>query len=89
MKNSKKLLDSLKSKVSKPINENKLKSIASNIKPGDLKDESQIRLLIQQLSTMANVQLSEQKVNEIVQYIKSNNISSANIGQLLKMWNKK
>ncbi len=89
VKQSKRLLDSLKNKVKKPINEAQLKMLASGVKSSDLKDEKRIRQLVQQLSVLANVQISEQKMNEIVQYIKTNNISSSNIGELLKIWNQK
>jgi uncharacterized protein YpuA (DUF1002 family) len=84
---SKDILGAVKNKTGKNITEGSLKKIASNVTPATTQSEAQIRQLIKQVSTMANVPVSEDTIKEIVAAVKKSGMS--NLEGLMKMMLKK
>jgi uncharacterized protein YpuA (DUF1002 family) len=83
------LLGAVNKKAGKNISENSIKKIASGITPSTLQSETQIRQLIKQVSTMANVPVSEDTVNEIVSAVKKSGMNLNSLESLVKMMIKK
>jgi uncharacterized protein YpuA (DUF1002 family) len=83
------LLGAVNKKAGKNISENSIKKIASGIMPSTLQSETQIRQLIKQVSTMANVPVSEDTVNEIVGAVKKSGMNLNSLESLVKMMIKK
>jgi hypothetical protein len=83
------LLGAVNKKAGKNISENSIKKIASNVTPSTLQSEAQIRLLIKQVSTMANVPVSEETMKEIVGVVKKSGLSLNNLESLVNMMIKK
>jgi uncharacterized protein YpuA (DUF1002 family) len=83
------LLGAVNKKAGKNISENSIKKIASGITPSTLQSETQIRQLIKQVSTMANVPVSEDTVNEIVGAVKKSGMNLNSLESLVKMMIKK
>ncbi|MBN6188585.1 stage VI sporulation protein F [Aneurinibacillus sp. BA2021] len=57
----------------------KLEKIAGSVKKSDLADEEKLRQLIRQLAVLANVTITEEKEEKIVQYIRTHNIQGEDI----------
>jgi uncharacterized protein YpuA (DUF1002 family) len=83
------LLGAVNKKAGKNISENSIKKIANTVTPSTLQSETQIRQLIKQVSTMANVPVSEDTVNEIVSAVKKSGMNLNNLESLVKMMVKK
>jgi uncharacterized protein YpuA (DUF1002 family) len=83
------LLGAVNKKAGKNISENSIKKIASSVTPSTLQSETQIRQLIKQVSTMANVPVSEDTANEIVNAVKKSGLNLNNLESLVKMMIKK
>lgn len=49
------------------VSEQQIKSVASSIKPGDLKDEQKVRALVQRIAAMVGVPFPKEKEDQIVQ----------------------
>jgi len=83
------LLGAVNKKAGKKISENSIKKIASTVTPSTLQSETQIRQLIKQVSTMANVPVTEDTVNEIVSAVKKSGLNLNSLESLVKMMIKK
>jgi uncharacterized protein YpuA (DUF1002 family) len=83
------LLGAVNKKTGKNISENSIKKIASNVTPSTLQSETQIRQLVKQVSTMANVPVSEATINEIISAVKKSGMNLNSLESLVKMMVKK
>lgn len=83
------LLGAVNKKAGKKISENSIKKIASNVTPNTLQSEAQIRQLIKQVSSMANVPVSEDTMKEIVNTVKKSGMNLNSLESLVKMMIKK
>ncbi|MCD9021220.1 stage VI sporulation protein F [Cohnella silvisoli] len=83
------LLGAVNKKAGKNISESSIKKIASGVTPSTLQSETQIRQLIKQVSTMANVPVSEDTVKEIVNAVKKSGMNLNSLESLVKMMIKK
>ncbi len=83
------LLGAVNKKAGKNISETSIKKIASGVTPNTLQSEAQIRQLIKQVSTMANVPVSDDTVNEIVSAVKKSGMNLNSLESLVKMMIKK
>ena len=83
------LLGAVNKKAGKNISENSIKKIASTVTPSTLQSEAQIRQLIKQVSTMANIPVSEETMKEIVNAVKKSGMNMNNLESLVKMMVKK
>ncbi len=54
-----------------------------------MQSDAQLKQLIQQVSNLVNVPVSEQTMNELIQAIKSSKMNESNMEQLMKMIMKK
>ncbi|XEC92762.1 stage VI sporulation protein F [Paenibacillus tarimensis] len=86
---SKDVLKAVSKKTGKPVTENAVKKLASNVTPKTMQSEAELRKLIKQVSAMAKVPVSEQTVNEIVGAVKKSGMNPNNMEALLKMMLKK
>ena len=83
------VLNVIKKKTGKPISENQVKKLASNVTSKTLQSEAELRKLIKQVSAMANVPVSENTVNDIVSAVKKSGMNMNNMESLIKMMLKK
>jgi uncharacterized protein YpuA (DUF1002 family) len=83
------LLGAVNKKAGKNISESSIKKIASGVTPNTLQSETQIRQLIKQVSTMANVPVSDETVKEIVSAVKKSGMNMSSLETLVKMMIKK
>jgi uncharacterized protein YpuA (DUF1002 family) len=83
------LLGAVNKKAGKNISESSIKKIASGVTASTLQSETQIRQLIKQVSSMANVPVSEETVQEIVSAVKKSGMNLSSLESLVKMMIKK
>jgi uncharacterized protein YpuA (DUF1002 family) len=83
------LLGAVNQKAGKNISENSIKKIASGVTPSTLQSEAEIRKLIKDVSTMANVPVSDDTMKEIVSAVKKSGMNLNNLESLVKMMIKK
>lgn len=83
------ILGAVNKKAGKNISESSIKKIASNVTPSTLQSEAQIKQLIKQVSTMANVPVSDETMKEIVNAVKKSGMNLNNLESLVKMMIKK
>ncbi|MCD1260205.1 stage VI sporulation protein F [Paenibacillus athensensis] len=82
---SKDVLNVVKKKTGKSVTGQDIQKIASGVKPSTLQSETQLRQLIKQVSSLVNVKVSEETINEIVQAVKSSKLDTNNMQQLMSM----
>lgn len=73
----------------KNVSEKDIYKLASGVKPSTMQSDAQLKQLIQQVSNLVNVPVSEQTMNELIQAIKSSKMNESNMEQLMKMIMKK
>ncbi|NHN28739.1 stage VI sporulation protein F [Paenibacillus agricola] len=86
---SKDVLNAVKKKTGKNISEKDISKLASGVKPSTMQSEAQLKQLIKQVSSLANVPVSEATVNELIHAIKNSKVSPSNMEQMVKMLTKK
>jgi uncharacterized protein YpuA (DUF1002 family) len=79
------ILGTVNKKTGKNISENAIKKIAGGVTPQTLQSEAQIRMLIKQVSEMANVPVSEATVKDIIAAVKQSGLNMSNLEGLMKM----
>ncbi|MCY9664723.1 stage VI sporulation protein F [Paenibacillus alginolyticus] len=82
---SKDVLNVVKKKTGKSVTSKDIEKIASGVTPSTLQSETQLRQLIKQVSSLVNVKVSEETINDIVQAVKSSKLDSNNMQQLMNM----
>jgi hypothetical protein len=82
---SKDVLNVVKKKTGKNVSEKDIQKLASSVKPSTLQSEASLRQLINQVSGLVNIQVSEKTINEIINAVKSTKMNPDNIEQLVKM----
>ncbi len=82
---SKDVLNTVKKKTGKAVTPNQIQKLASEVKPSTVKNEAQLRKLIQQVSSMVNVPVSEATVREIVKAVQKSGMNPNNMEQMMKM----
>jgi uncharacterized protein YpuA (DUF1002 family) len=75
----------VKKKTGKSVTSKDIEKIASGVTPSTLQSETQLRQLIKQVSSLVNVKVSEETINDIVQAVKSSKLDSNNMQQLMNM----
>ncbi|TYP77777.1 stage VI sporulation protein F [Paenibacillus methanolicus] len=86
---SKDVLNMVNKKTGKPISENAVKKLASGVTSDTVQNETELRKLIKQVSTIANVPVSEQTINDIVGAVQKSGLNMNNMETLMKMMMKK
>lgn len=82
---SKEILGSVNKKTGKNITEGSIKRIASGVSPDTLKSEAKLRALINQVSKLAGVPVSEQTTREIIKAVKQSGLDMNNLESMMKM----
>lgn len=82
---SKDVLNVVKKKTGKSVSSKDIQKLASAVKPSTLQSEASLRLLIKQVSSLVNTQVSENTVNEIIHAVKSSKMNPDNLEQLMKL----
>ncbi|TXK76578.1 stage VI sporulation protein F [Paenibacillus sp. N3.4] len=82
---SKDVLSIVKKKTGKSVTPKDIQKIASGVKPSTMQSETQLRQLIKQVSGLVNVKVSEETINDIIQAVKSSNLDTNNMQQLMSM----
>jgi len=82
---SKEVLGAIKRKTGKNISASSVGKVASTVQPNTLEDEAELRKLIRRVANMANIKLSDSKLNEIAHTIQSSGVKTSNIESLMKM----
>lgn len=83
------VLNMVNKKTGKPITEKAVQNLANGVTPETMKSEEQLRQLVKQVSTMANVPVADKTVNEIVNAVTKTGLNMNNIETLMKMMMRK
>ncbi|HJV46546.1 MAG TPA: stage VI sporulation protein F [Bacillota bacterium] len=86
---SKRLLEKLQQKTKTQIDTKQLEILASKVDKKDLADEARMLQLIRQLSKIANINLTKEKEEKIMGYLRQNDIQNADMKTMLSLLNKK
>ncbi|MBP3964456.1 MULTISPECIES: stage VI sporulation protein F [Paenibacillus] len=86
---SKDVLSAVNKKTGKPITENAVKKLASGVTSDTMQSEEELRKLIQSVSAMAKVPVSEKTINDIVGAVKKSGMNINNMEMLMKLMLKK
>ncbi|CAM3571461.1 stage VI sporulation protein F [Marinicrinis lubricantis] len=79
------VLNTVNKKTGKNVSPSDIHKIASGVKPSTIQSEKQLRQLINQVSNLVNIPVSEATVNEIVKAVKKSGANPNNMEQLMKM----
>ena len=85
MSKSKDVLNAINKKSGKKISSGAVNKLASTVKPSTMQNEAQLRQLIKQVSSMANIPVSEDTIQEIVGAVKKSGMNPSNMEALMKM----
>jgi len=86
---SKNVLNTVKKKTGKSVSEKDIQNLASGVKSSTIKNEAQLRQLINQVAALVNVKVSEETIQDIIHAVKSSNLDSSNISDLMSALLKK
>jgi hypothetical protein len=81
----KNVLGAVNKKTGKSITEGSLKKIAGGVTPQTLQSDEQIRMLVKQVSQLANVPVSEETMKEIITAVKQTGMNMSGLEGLMKM----
>lgn len=82
---SKDVLGAIKRKTGKSITTNSVGKIASTVQPNTLENEAELKKLIRRVADMANIKLSDAKLNDVAKTIQSSGMKTSNLEALMKM----
>ncbi|GIP15159.1 hypothetical protein J40TS1_08010 [Paenibacillus montaniterrae] len=82
---SKEVLGAIKRKTGKNISANSVGKVASTVQPNTLENEAELKKLIRRVADMANIKLSDAKLNDVAKTIQSSGMKSSNLEALMKM----
>jgi uncharacterized protein YpuA (DUF1002 family) len=78
---SKDVLNAVKKTTGKPLSEQAVKKLASGVNQKTIQDAAELRKLIDKVSKLVNIPVSDQTTNEIIKAVKK----AGNIDQLENM----
>ncbi|WP_425464825.1 stage VI sporulation protein F [Paenibacillus piri] len=79
------VLNVVKKKTGKTVNEKDIYKLASGVKPSTVQSDAQLKQLIKQVSSLVNVPVSESTMKELISAIKSSKMDASSVEQLMKM----
>jgi len=82
---SKDVLGAIKRKTGKNISASSVGKVAGTVQPDTLENEAELKKLIRRVANMANIKLSDAKLNEIAHTIKASGVKTSNLESLMKM----
>ena len=86
---SKDVLSAVNKKTGKPVTENAVKKLASNVTEDTIHNEEELRKLIKSVSAMAKVSVTDKTINDIVGAVKKSGMNMNNMEMLMKLMLKK
>ena len=86
---SEEILQKIRSKTGRNVSRGSIQRIAKGVKSDTTRNEQEIRRLIQQVSKMAGVSVSEETTRQLIRTIKTQQITPANMMSLLRQFQKK
>ena len=86
---SKDVLSAVNKKTGKPVTENAVKKLASNVTADTIHNEEELRKLIKSVSAMAKVSVTDQTINDIIGAVKKSGMNMNNMEMLMKLMLKK
>jgi uncharacterized protein YpuA (DUF1002 family) len=81
---SKDVLNVVKKKTGKPINEQQVKKLAGSVTARTFQNEAELRRLIRQVSAVAGVPVSEDTVNDIVNAVRKSGMNMEQLESLIR-----
>jgi uncharacterized protein YpuA (DUF1002 family) len=81
---SKDVLNVVKKKTGKPISEQQVKKLAGSVTARTFQSEAELRRLIKQVSAVANVPVSEDTVNDIVNAVRKSGMNMEQLESLIR-----
>ncbi|AGA57997.1 MAG: hypothetical protein C6W55_01915 [Thermobacillus sp.] len=81
---SKDVLNVVKKKTGKPISEQQVKKLAGSVTAKTFQNEAELRRLIKQVSAVANVPVSEDTVNDIVNAVRKSGMNMEQLESLIR-----
>lgn len=78
-------LQLIKKKSGTSISEKDIKKLASGVKASTLQQDSQLRELIKQASSLLQVKVTEQTIVDIIRAVKTSKVDGPNVEQLMSM----
>ena len=81
---SKDVLNVVKKKTGKPISEQQVKKLAGSVTAKTFQNEAELRRLIKQVSAVANVPVSEDTVNDIVNAVRKSGMNMEQLEALIR-----
>jgi uncharacterized protein YpuA (DUF1002 family) len=83
------LLQKIRNKTGRNVSRGSIQRIAKGVTSNTTRNEQEIRQLIQQVSKMAGVSVSEETTRQLIRTIKTQQITPANIMNVLRQFQKK
>lgn len=86
MKNnlSRRLLENLKGKANENVDEDKLRSLASQVKQSDFEDEEKLRNLIRSVAMISGKKLTPEKEEQVMQMFRDQEFNLHDLSSLTK-----
>lgn len=81
---SRRFLERLQGNAIDKVDEGKLRSLASQMKPSDFEDEAKLRQILKTLASLSGKQLSEEKEDMIIQMFRDKEINLNDMSSLSK-----
>lgn len=85
---TRRLFDKLQKKTNTKLDAKDIEALASKVDKKSLGNEQKLLGLIRQVSKLANVNLTKEKEEKILKYLKNNNIENADMKTLLTLMSK-
>jgi len=85
---TRRLFDKLQKKTNAKVDAKDIEALASKVDRNSLGNEQKLLGLIRQVSKLANVNLTKEKEERILKYLKNNNIQNADMKTLLTLMSK-
>jgi len=86
---SKDVLKAVNKKAGKNISEQAVKKLANGVTAKTMQSDTELRKLIKQVASMAQVPVSENTINDIIGAVKKSGMNASNMEALMKMMMKK
>lgn len=78
-------LKKLQGKASEQVDEDKLRSLAGQVKRSDFEDEEKLRQIIQSLAALSGKKLTTEKEDKIIEMFRNQEISLHDMSSLTKL----
>ncbi|WP_128894455.1 stage VI sporulation protein F [Longirhabdus pacifica] len=80
---SKEVLKKVKKNTGKNVSSKEINKLASTVKPSTMKNEDQLMKLIDQVSSLVNIPVSDKTKNDIVKAVKASDLDGGHLEKLI------